>query len=381
MEQRIDWLSGEREIPSGALVAQWIERFQVGPQWISGWNYIKWGLSGSVEREIPSGALVAQWIERFQVGLQWHNIHITPRGRGGLVARLLASHLGEQCPIPGGGAPGFSQVGIVQDDAASRRVLSGISCFPHPCIPVWWVMKVEDGVSWDLMKDGKKQKQGGKVSRERKVDCSRHARGRMLLSCEIPVHLKHRLQPHASGTVRKTSTLTDQLLFFSLLPNAYDLVYRWAGLSFPYGGILRRLECREYESLVEENKKKLVAINKNNSPLRTTMISFKKAHECGEVTPELPAGHQRHLQPEVPVLKTAIAALSSPSSYTHLEILTRVAGRHAHHKRRQPPRLSARIGVGLRSTFRQYDTFSSNLALNHRGTLGNLDTETPRQLG
>ncbi|KAJ8895660.1 hypothetical protein PR048_000996 [Dryococelus australis] len=43
----------DREIPSGAAVAHWIERF-------------KWGCSGSVDREIPSGAIVSQLIERFQ---------------------------------------------------------------------------------------------------------------------------------------------------------------------------------------------------------------------------------------------------------------------------------------------------------------------------
>ncbi|KAJ8869086.1 hypothetical protein PR048_030647 [Dryococelus australis] len=36
---------------------------------------------------------------------------------------------------PVGVTPGFSHVGIVTDDAAGRRVLSGISRFPHPYIP------------------------------------------------------------------------------------------------------------------------------------------------------------------------------------------------------------------------------------------------------
>ncbi|KAJ8869157.1 hypothetical protein PR048_030725 [Dryococelus australis] len=36
---------------------------------------------------------------------------------------------------PGGLAPGFSHVGIVLDDAACRRVFSGHSRFPRPCIP------------------------------------------------------------------------------------------------------------------------------------------------------------------------------------------------------------------------------------------------------
>ncbi|KAJ8866220.1 hypothetical protein PR048_032063 [Dryococelus australis] len=55
-------------------------------------------------------------------------------GRGGVVVRLLASHQGEPGSIPGG--PGISHVGIVPDDATCRRVFSGISRFPLPCIPV-----------------------------------------------------------------------------------------------------------------------------------------------------------------------------------------------------------------------------------------------------
>ncbi|KAJ8893630.1 hypothetical protein PR048_006230 [Dryococelus australis] len=49
-----------------------------------------------------------------------------PGGHGVAVGRLIASHLGE---------PG-SHVGIIPDDAAGRRVFSGISHFPRPCIPV-----------------------------------------------------------------------------------------------------------------------------------------------------------------------------------------------------------------------------------------------------
>ncbi|KAJ8866094.1 hypothetical protein PR048_033618 [Dryococelus australis] len=47
-----------------------------------------------------------------------------------MLVRLLASHLGEPGSIPGWVAPGLSYVGIVTDDAAGRRVFSGISRFP-----------------------------------------------------------------------------------------------------------------------------------------------------------------------------------------------------------------------------------------------------------
>ncbi|KAJ8873954.1 hypothetical protein PR048_024794 [Dryococelus australis] len=58
------------------------------------------------------------------------------RGHGGLAISLLASHQGDPGLIPGRVTPGFSHVGIVPDDAVSRRVFSGISRFPHPFILV-----------------------------------------------------------------------------------------------------------------------------------------------------------------------------------------------------------------------------------------------------
>ncbi|KAJ8888033.1 hypothetical protein PR048_007518 [Dryococelus australis] len=52
-----------------------------------------------------------------------------------LVVRLLASQKGEQGSISVPVTHGFSQVGIVPDDAAGRRVFSVISRFPRPFIP------------------------------------------------------------------------------------------------------------------------------------------------------------------------------------------------------------------------------------------------------
>ncbi|KAJ8878397.1 hypothetical protein PR048_018975 [Dryococelus australis] len=62
------------------------------------------------------------------------------RASGGIVARELASHHGDSDSIPAGFAPGFSYVGIVLDDVACRRVFSGYSRFPRPCIPACPVM-------------------------------------------------------------------------------------------------------------------------------------------------------------------------------------------------------------------------------------------------
>ncbi|KAJ8889541.1 hypothetical protein PR048_009040 [Dryococelus australis] len=59
----------------------------------------------------------------------------TDGGRGGVINSLLVSHVDKWRLIPGGVALEFSRVGMVTDYAASRRVFSGISRFPRPCIP------------------------------------------------------------------------------------------------------------------------------------------------------------------------------------------------------------------------------------------------------
>ncbi|KAJ8891111.1 hypothetical protein PR048_010621 [Dryococelus australis] len=55
-------------------------------------------------------------------------IYLTKWGRGGAVARVLASHQGEPGSIPGGVAPGFSHVGIVPHDG---RIFLGDLLFPR----------------------------------------------------------------------------------------------------------------------------------------------------------------------------------------------------------------------------------------------------------
>ncbi|KAJ8893452.1 hypothetical protein PR048_006050 [Dryococelus australis] len=57
------------------------------------------------------------------------------KGCGGVVARLLASRMCEPSSFPTAVAPGFPHVRIVPDDATGRRVSSGISRFPHSCVP------------------------------------------------------------------------------------------------------------------------------------------------------------------------------------------------------------------------------------------------------
>ncbi|KAJ8878511.1 hypothetical protein PR048_019089 [Dryococelus australis] len=57
------------------------------------------------------------------------------RGSGGVVVRLLASHLGEPDSISGGVAPGFSQVGTVPGRCRWTAGFLGDLPFPRPFIP------------------------------------------------------------------------------------------------------------------------------------------------------------------------------------------------------------------------------------------------------
>ncbi|KAJ8874301.1 hypothetical protein PR048_025147 [Dryococelus australis] len=62
------------------------------------------------------------------------SLRLLGKGPGGVVVRLLPSHLGEPGSIPGEVVFGFSYVGIVPDDAVGRRIFSGICCFPRPYV-------------------------------------------------------------------------------------------------------------------------------------------------------------------------------------------------------------------------------------------------------
>ncbi|KAJ8878844.1 hypothetical protein PR048_019433 [Dryococelus australis] len=73
-------------------------------------------------------------------------------GSGGAVAKALTSHHGDPGSILGGFTPRPSHVGIALDNGACRRVFSGYSHFPRPCIPAplhlrvsFYVMYGDDG--------------------------------------------------------------------------------------------------------------------------------------------------------------------------------------------------------------------------------------------
>ncbi|KAJ8896921.1 hypothetical protein PR048_002267 [Dryococelus australis] len=57
----------------------------------------------------------------------WMSCKHSLGGRGGVVVRLLASHLGEPGYIPSEVGPRYFHVGIVPNDTSGRRVFSGIS--------------------------------------------------------------------------------------------------------------------------------------------------------------------------------------------------------------------------------------------------------------
>ncbi|KAJ8871572.1 hypothetical protein PR048_027898 [Dryococelus australis] len=73
---------------------------------------------------------------------QFHTTNVKAVQSGGVMVLLLASHPGEPGSIPGGVTPGFPLVAVMPDDAAGRRVSSGISCFPRPCIPALPILKI-----------------------------------------------------------------------------------------------------------------------------------------------------------------------------------------------------------------------------------------------
>ncbi|KAJ8895329.1 hypothetical protein PR048_000655 [Dryococelus australis] len=89
-------------------VSQWVERSQVGPQWLSGWKYINWGRSGPVARAIQSGDARKKFVDahsprpegnRGGVGVVWLAGGLTTRqvchGPGsipGSAILILASH-------------------------------------------------------------------------------------------------------------------------------------------------------------------------------------------------------------------------------------------------------------------------------------------------
>ncbi|KAJ8879100.1 hypothetical protein PR048_019706 [Dryococelus australis] len=95
--------------------------------------------------------MTAQWLPRLRINMaaywlpiRWnpicllHKWNVRAGSWGSKMAAadgLLVSHQGEPGPIPSRVNPGFSQVGVVPDDAASPRVFSGISSFLRSCIP------------------------------------------------------------------------------------------------------------------------------------------------------------------------------------------------------------------------------------------------------
>ncbi|KAJ8879806.1 hypothetical protein PR048_020414 [Dryococelus australis] len=91
----------------------------------------------------PEGPLLSKihsLAERQRLWCGWQTIRSPPSWIPGFKSRRGRTHFrnpftfhqGELGSIPGRAAPGFSHVGIVSDDAASRRDFSGISRFPPP---------------------------------------------------------------------------------------------------------------------------------------------------------------------------------------------------------------------------------------------------------
>ncbi|KAJ8872915.1 hypothetical protein PR048_026531 [Dryococelus australis] len=85
---------------------------------------------------LPSPTVTAHSLIRHRAGWTYPAAPDTSSPQPTIRAdRLLGYHLGEPGSIPGRVTPGFSQVGIVIDGAAGRRVFSGISRSPALFIP------------------------------------------------------------------------------------------------------------------------------------------------------------------------------------------------------------------------------------------------------
>ncbi|KAJ8890736.1 hypothetical protein PR048_010245 [Dryococelus australis] len=89
-----------------------------------------WNLVRKAPGSIPGSAILIRVFYGCPKSLQWYGIPIHG-GHGGVVVRLLASHLGAPGSIPGCFAPVLSHVGIVPGYKAVRGFLSAMSCFPR----------------------------------------------------------------------------------------------------------------------------------------------------------------------------------------------------------------------------------------------------------
>ncbi|KAJ8874314.1 hypothetical protein PR048_025160 [Dryococelus australis] len=113
----------------------------------------QWAYRGSGTRHIPEKmvrycleqSLLAQRLRFMAVDGHSEFLVNIKCGRGCVVIRLLASHLGEPGSVLSGVALGFSHVVIMPDNVARRRVFSGISRFPHPGTPAF------HGVHWHYL--------------------------------------------------------------------------------------------------------------------------------------------------------------------------------------------------------------------------------------
>ncbi|KAJ8893785.1 hypothetical protein PR048_006386 [Dryococelus australis] len=89
------------------------------------WGHVRDWKNPCRQRDVPASVLSASLYSGGRLRIVskpgWRK-PASLRSRGGVVVRLLASHLGEPGSIPCGIAPVFSHVGIVPDDATGQRV-------------------------------------------------------------------------------------------------------------------------------------------------------------------------------------------------------------------------------------------------------------------
>ncbi|KAJ8894037.1 hypothetical protein PR048_006647 [Dryococelus australis] len=156
------------------------------------------GLTNFSQHLKPKFKVVLKWLEKsstkpFCINCKIISISLGNRGRGGVVVRQLASQQDELGSIPDRVTSGFSQVGIMPDDATGRQVFSRISCFPRPFIPALLHTHLTTPSSLHAPRNQWQRKRNRSASTtERAESTTRHSSFVCALFCD----------PRAAGTIR-----------------------------------------------------------------------------------------------------------------------------------------------------------------------------------
>ncbi|KAJ8878064.1 hypothetical protein PR048_022528 [Dryococelus australis] len=205
-------------------------------------------------------------------------------GCGGLVARALAFHQEDPGSLTGGVAPGFSLVGIVSDDAAGRRIFSGVS--PRPChafppqLHTHLASSSSAGMKgWEKRETPEKARQPGKSS-DTIPDCKNSGVTRPGIEPGPP--LVGGEQSNRSATVASVSIEETHNNYFE----AYNKTVRYRDCSHPHLQEITELVrlTREYllyiiwKKMTRTNEHHPVETHPKTVPLKNLKLIF--GHRC-----------------------------------------------------------------------------------------------------